>query len=225
MQSFQDLYVKLNQQQQDAVNAIEGPVMVIAGPGTGKTQILATRILNILTKTDSQPQNILCLTYTEAGATAMQKRLSQFMGADAFKIPIHTFHGLCNKIIQERPEKFARKELRVMDELDKIDLIQGIIESLPAQSLLKSYQEDAQSTRRDLSKVWDLMQSEGITAGDFHAWIDGLLEPEAFKLAFPNAVYKVNRGENKAGDIKPGEYDKFKKNWSRAKEAADLFDR
>lgn len=225
MQSFQDLYVKLNQQQQDAVNAIEGPVMVIAGPGTGKTQILATRILNILTKTDSQPQNILCLTYTEAGATAMQKRLSQFMGADAFKIPIHTFHGLCNKIIQERPEKFARKELRVMDELDKIDLIQGIIESLPAQSLLKSYQEDAQSTRRDLSKVWDLMQSEGITASDFHAWIDGLLEPEAFKLAFPNAVYKVNRGENKAGDIKPGEYDKFKKNWSRAKEAADLFDR
>ena len=57
--------------------------MVIAGPGTGKTQILATRILNILSKTDAQPQNILCLTYTEAGATAMQKRLSQFMGADA----------------------------------------------------------------------------------------------------------------------------------------------
>ncbi|MFM6953280.1 MAG: ATP-dependent helicase, partial [Bacteroidota bacterium] len=224
MQSFQDLYVKLNQQQQDAVNAIEGPVMVIAGPGTGKTQILATRILNILTKTDSQPQNILCLTYTEAGATAMQKRLSQFMGADAFKIPIHTFHGLCNKIIQERPEKFARKELRVMDELDKIDLIQGIIVSLPANSLLKTYQEDAQSTRRDLSKVWDLMQSEGITALEFHTWADGLLEPEAFKLAFPNAVYKVNRGENKAGDIKPGEYDKYKKNWSRAKEAADLFE-
>ncbi len=224
MQSFQDLYVKLNQQQQDAVNAIEGPVMVIAGPGTGKTQILATRILNILTKTDSQPQNILCLTYTEAGATAMQKRLSQFMGADAFKIPIHTFHGLCNKIIQERPEKFARKELRVMDELDKIDLIQGIIESLPVNSLLKTYQEDAQSTRRDLSKVWDLMQSEGITAHEFRTWADGLLEPEAFKLAFPNAVYKVNRGENKAGDIKPGEYDKYKKNWSRAKEAADLFE-
>ncbi|MBM3937437.1 MAG: ATP-dependent helicase, partial [Sphingomonadales bacterium] len=224
MQSFQDLYVKLNQQQQDAVDAIEGPVMVIAGPGTGKTQILATRILNILTKTDSQPQNILCLTYTEAGAAAMQKRLSQFMGADAFKIPIHTFHGLCNKIIQERPERFARKELRVMDELDKIDLIQSIIESLPANSLLKTYQEDAQSTRRDLSKVWDLMQSEGITAHEFRTWADGLLEPEAFKLAFPNAVYKVNRGENKAGDIKPGEYDKYKKNWSRAKEAADLFE-
>lgn len=224
MQSFQELYVKLNQQQQDAVNAIEGPVMVIAGPGTGKTQILATRILNILSKTDAQPQNILCLTYTEAGATAMQKRLSQFMGADAFKIPIFTFHGLCNKIIQERPEKFSRRELRVMDELDKIDLIQGIIESLPAQSLLKSYQEDAQVTRRDLSKVWDLMQSEGILASDFRTWITGLLEPEAFKLAFPDAVYKVSRGNYKAGDIKPNEYEKYSKYWARATEAADLFE-
>ena len=70
MQTFEELYQKLNTEQQLAVDAIEGPVMVIAGPGTGKTQILATRILNILKKTDTQPQNILCLTYTEAGSTA-----------------------------------------------------------------------------------------------------------------------------------------------------------
>lgn len=224
MQLFQDLYVKLNQQQQDAVNAIEGPVMVIAGPGTGKTQILATRILSILQKTDSQPQNILCLTYTEAGATAMQKRLSLFMGSDAFKVPIYTFHGLCNKIIQDRPEKFSRRELRVMDELDKIDVIQAIIESLPAHSALKSYQEDAQTTRRDLAKLWDLMHSEGITASDIQSWTKSLLEPEKFKEAFPGAVYKVSRAGYKAGDIKPNEYEKAKKSWGRACEAATLFE-
>lgn len=223
MQSFQDLYAKLNQQQQDAVNAIEGPVMVIAGPGTGKTQILATRILNILTNTDTQPQNILCLTYTEAGASAMQKRLSQFMGADAFKIPIHTFHGLCNKIIQDNPEKFSRRELRVMDELDKIDLIQGIIEQLPAASLLKSYQEDAQVLRRNLSKLWDLMQAEGIDAHQINEWVLQVSEPENFKAAFPKWVYKVNRGIYKIGDIKPNDYDKNTKNWARAMEAAQLF--
>lgn len=50
MQTFEELYQKLNTEQQLAVDAIEGPVMVIAGPGTGKTQILATRILNILKK-------------------------------------------------------------------------------------------------------------------------------------------------------------------------------
>jgi DNA helicase-2/ATP-dependent DNA helicase PcrA len=74
MQTFEELYQKLNTEQQLAVDAIEGPVMVIAGPGTGKTQILATRILNILKKTDTQPQNILCLTYTEAGSTMLRAR-------------------------------------------------------------------------------------------------------------------------------------------------------
>ena len=123
-QRFREEYNRLNKQQQLAVDTIDGPVMVIAGPGTGKTQILASRIGKILLETDASPENILCLTYTEAGSTAMQKRLSQFMGPDAYKVPIYTFHGLCNKIIQDYPEKFSRRELRVMDELDKIDLVQ-----------------------------------------------------------------------------------------------------
>lgn len=223
MQSFEELYNKLNQQQQDAVNAIDGPVMVIAGPGTGKTQILATRILNILSKTDTQPQNILCLTYTDAGAIAMQKRLSQFMGAEAFKVPIHTFHGLCNKIIQDNPEKFSKKQLRVMDELDKIDLIQGIIESLPAQSALKTYQEDAQSVRRDLSKMWELMQSEGITVHQVSGWALEMKDIEKFKEAFPSAVYKRKGPNNEVGDLKTKDFDEMHKSWKKASEAAELF--
>ena len=63
---FKSLYDSLNLEQQMAVDTIEGPVMVIAGPGTGKTQILAVRILNILKQTDAKPQEILCLTYTDA---------------------------------------------------------------------------------------------------------------------------------------------------------------
>ena len=72
MQTFEELFQSLNPAQQKAVQTIEGPVMVIAGPGTGKTQILAARILNILKQSDTRPENILCLTYTEAGATAMR---------------------------------------------------------------------------------------------------------------------------------------------------------
>ena len=59
---FNQLYHKLNEQQKQAVDTIEGPVMVNAGPGTGKTQILALRIGNILKQTDTNPANILCLT-------------------------------------------------------------------------------------------------------------------------------------------------------------------
>ncbi|MEI9809508.1 MAG: UvrD-helicase domain-containing protein [Bacteroidota bacterium] len=82
---FKEEYNKLNEQQRKAVDTIEGPVMVIAGPGTGKTQILASRIGKILLETDALPQNILCLTYTDAGVVAMRKRLLGFIGSDAYK--------------------------------------------------------------------------------------------------------------------------------------------
>src|SRR5215212_3019045 len=100
-EKFTEEYNRLNEKQRLAVDTIEGPVMVIAGPGTGKTQILASRIGKILIETDAQPQNILCLTYTDAGVVAMRKRLLQFIGPDAYKVSIYTFHAFCNDIIQE----------------------------------------------------------------------------------------------------------------------------
>ena len=84
-QRFREEYARLNEKQKLAVDHIEGPVMVIAGPGTGKTQILASRIGKILLETDALPQNILCVTYTDAGVVAMRKRLLKFIGPDAYK--------------------------------------------------------------------------------------------------------------------------------------------
>ena len=63
MESFLTSYNALNEAQKKAVDTLDGPVMVIAGPGTGKTQVLALRIANILTKTDTPPDGILCLTF------------------------------------------------------------------------------------------------------------------------------------------------------------------
>src|ERR1700753_1099334 len=100
-QKFREEYQKLNDQQKLAVDTTEGPVMGIAGPGTGKTQILAARIGKILLETDATPSNILCLTYCDAGAIAMRRRLLCFIGPDAYKVSIHTFHSFCNEVIQE----------------------------------------------------------------------------------------------------------------------------
>ena len=100
-EKFNEEYLRLNTYQRKAVDTIEGPVMVIAGPGTGKTQILAARIGKILLETDVSPNNILCLTYTEAGAIAMRRRLVEFIGSDAYKVAIHTFHAFCNEVIQD----------------------------------------------------------------------------------------------------------------------------
>ena len=77
---FLQAYKKLNPDQKLAVDTIDGPVMVIAGPGTGKTQILATRIANILLKTDTPPEAILALTFTDSGAIAMRERLLGLAG-------------------------------------------------------------------------------------------------------------------------------------------------
>ena len=64
MNEFQKSYSMLNKDQKKAVDNIEGPVLVIAGPGTGKTQLLTTRVANIIAKTDTDASEILCLTFT-----------------------------------------------------------------------------------------------------------------------------------------------------------------
>ena len=114
---------RLNPAQREAVDAIEGPVLVIAGPGTGKTHILAARIGNILLQTDTQPHNILCLTFTDAGVQAMRQRLLQLIGPDAHKVHIFTFHSFCNTIIQDNLDLFGRRELEPLSDLERVEII------------------------------------------------------------------------------------------------------
>ena len=79
--TFEEEYKRLNKAQKEAVDTIEGPVKVVAGPGTGKTQILALRIGNILLKTDTKADGILCLTFTNSAVKAMRERLRKSLGA------------------------------------------------------------------------------------------------------------------------------------------------
>src|SRR3989338_11701286 len=98
---FDREYKKLNKAQKEAVDTIDGPVMVVAGPGTGKTQILALRIGNILLKTDTKADGILCLTFTKASVGAMKERLRKYIGSTGLKVNIFTFHGFGLEIIRE----------------------------------------------------------------------------------------------------------------------------
>ncbi len=126
---FETLYKRLNKAQKQAVDTIEGPVMVIAGPGTGKTSILTLRIANILKKTDTAPENILALTFTESGAFSMRKKLVDIIGTAAYKVTIQTFHGFCNEIIKQYPERFPRIiGSKAIIDLDQISVLEEIIE-------------------------------------------------------------------------------------------------
>jgi DNA helicase-2/ATP-dependent DNA helicase PcrA len=97
-EEFDKQYKGLNAQQKKAVDAIEGAVMVVAGPGTGKTKTLTLRIANILLKTQVNPENILALTFTEAAAYEMRKRLLGIIGHDAYRVDITTFHSFAGGV-------------------------------------------------------------------------------------------------------------------------------
>ena len=103
---FEKRYGQLNPDQREAVDTIYGPVMVIAGPGTGKTTILSLRIANILNNSDVGSESILAITFTEAGVISMRKKLLEIIGKEAHNVTITTFHGYCNGLIKSHPEYF-----------------------------------------------------------------------------------------------------------------------
>jgi DNA helicase II / ATP-dependent DNA helicase PcrA len=160
-QKFADEYKKLNNEQRLAVDTIEGPVMVIAGPGTGKTQILAARIGKILLDTDAQPQNILCLTYTDAGVLAMRKRLLAFIGSDAYKVNIHTFHSFCNTVIQENIRYFNKKELEALSDLERVQFLKQLIDGFNKENPLKRYKGEIYYDLPNLAALFSAIKREG----------------------------------------------------------------
>ena len=128
---FSKRYATLNKAQKQAVDMIDGPVMVIAGPGTGKTELLSVRTANILLKTDTLPENILCLTFTESGANAMRERLVGIIGKDSYKVAIHTFHSFGSEVINQYGEYFYQgAHFRPADELSRYEIIRTIFDLL-----------------------------------------------------------------------------------------------
>ncbi|MDR0887310.1 MAG: UvrD-helicase domain-containing protein, partial [Candidatus Nomurabacteria bacterium] len=141
---FDREYDKLNEQQKLAVDTTEGPVLVIAGPGTGKTQLLGLRVANILGQDNGAlAENVLCLTFTEAGAANMRERLLRFIGSEAYKVTISTYHGFGQSIIGENPEYFAAQNLqKPIDELGTYQVLAEILENLPMGDINKNYFRD-----------------------------------------------------------------------------------
>lgn len=141
MEHYQEAFDGLNAQQKRAVTTIEGPVLVIAGPGTGKTQLLSVRVAHILAQTDTLPQNILCLTFTENGAANMRERLTRFIGKDAYNVNIGTYHAFGGELIRRFPEAFAdTRAQQPADDLAKRQIVRTIVENLAYDNPLKQLQ-------------------------------------------------------------------------------------
>jgi DNA helicase-2/ATP-dependent DNA helicase PcrA len=221
-EQFDQIYNELNEQQRRAVDTIEGPVMVIAGPGTGKTQILSARIGRILLDTDTRPENILCLTYTDAGVVAMRKRLLRFIGPDAFKVNIYTFHAFCNDIIQENLSVFEKSSLDPISELERIELFKNLIDSFPKNHVLKRYRGDVYFEIRNLQQLFSTMKREGWTPDYINTKIDEYLADIPNREEF---VYKRAYKQFKAGDVKESKVAEAQEKMEKLRAAVNEFDR
>ena len=219
-QSFQKVLSLLNDQQRVAVDQIEGPVLVIAGPGTGKTHILSARIGRILMETDAQAQNILCLTFTDAGVHAMRERLLQFIGPEAHRLHIYTFHSFCNTIIQDNLERFGRQDMEPLSELERVDIIRQLLDELPLKHPLRLGRNDPYFYEKHLQGLFQRMKSEGWSVEYVNDQIDNYLEGLPERAAF---IYKVNRGDIKKGALKTAKIEEEIEKMERLRAGARLF--
>jgi DNA helicase II / ATP-dependent DNA helicase PcrA len=137
---FLELYNKLNLSQKESVDSIEGVVIVNAGPGTGKTQLLSLRVANILKQTDTNPYNILCLSYSDAAARNMRERLVSMIGFEGNKVGIYTFHSLGVEIINQNPEYFFGGNIFIpIDSVGQRQIFNKIFDKLTNDNPLNSY--------------------------------------------------------------------------------------
>jgi len=213
---FKEAYKQLNKAQRQAVDTIEGPVMVVAGPGTGKTQILTLRIANILQKTQVNPGNILALTFTESGVASMRSRLTEMIGTPAYSVDINTFHGFCNEIIKSNPGEFPRIiGSNNITEVDQVNLIEEAIGTLPLKEL-RPFGDPMFYVRPILACLNDLKR-EGVSPKQFH----NIITAELKSFEAIDDLYH-EKGAHK-GKMK-GDYQKLQKQIAKNAELAKIYE-
>lgn len=161
--AFDKAYAQLNSAQQEAVDAIEGPVMVIAGPGTGKTKVLTIRIANIIARADTEPESILALTYTNNAAAEIRRRLAELIGPPAYRTTVTTFHGLCEQVIRDHEERFPEfAGKRIADDADRRHLMEVLFSGAAQLDLLAGHGDDPYYIGPALRAI-EILKREGVS--------------------------------------------------------------
>lgn len=173
MTEFTQAYAALNAAQKQAVDTIDGPVLVVAGPGTGKTQLLGMRAANIVRRTDVLPSNILCLTFTESAAAAMRQRLISLMGPDGNKVAVHTFHSFGSEIISNNAEYFYNgAKFAPADDLASYEILRDIFESLPHSSPLAKTMNGEFTSLKDARAAISHLKRAGLLPAELGMVLD-----------------------------------------------------
>src|ERR1035437_5998013 len=162
---FKEEYERLNSNQREAVQSIHGPVMVVAGPGTGKTQVLALRIAYILKK-DGKVDDILCLTFTNSAVKEMRERLRKYIGSEASKVKVSTFHSFGMDMLDKYYTVLGLDEKpELMDEKDAIALCDEILQRQDWEYIRP--RSDSSRYFKDLKSLISFLKRERLSPKDF----------------------------------------------------------
>ena len=125
-----DYLTRLNPEQREAVEALDGPVLVLAGAGTGKTRVLTTRFAHILLSRRAFPSQVLAVTFTNRAAREMRERVSAIVGEPAEGLWLGTFHALCARMLRRHaPLVGLNSNFNILDTDDQIRLLKQVMEA------------------------------------------------------------------------------------------------
>ncbi len=126
-----DILATLNPAQREAVEAIAGPVLILAGPGSGKTRVITHRIAYLIKSCGVNPHHIMAVTFTNKAAREMKERLEQLLGQAVEALTLGTFHAICARILRREGKAIGLDSSFVIyDEVDQVSLMKQALEEL-----------------------------------------------------------------------------------------------
>ena len=127
----EELLAGLNPAQREAVLHLDGPLLVVAGAGSGKTRVLTHRVAHLIRAHGVKPNEILAITFTNKAATEMRERLERILGRTARAIWILTFHAACGRILRRESERLGyRSSFSIYDQADQVRVVKACLEEL-----------------------------------------------------------------------------------------------
>ncbi|MCW6682121.1 DNA helicase PcrA [Aerococcaceae bacterium NML160702] len=173
--SLQDNIAKLNDKQREAVLTTEGPLLIAAGAGSGKTRVLTHRIAYLIEERQVNPWNILAITFTNKAAAEMKERVAQLVGEEASSIWVSTFHAMCARILRREAEWVGYDtNFTIIDQGEQQTLMKQVLKELDLDSTRYNY--------KDLLWVIDNAKNSGLLPEAFAEQANNFIEEMQAKV-------------------------------------------
>lgn len=215
--------IKPNERQQEAIDILKGQVMLLAGPGTGKTFTVINRIEKMLAD-GVEPSSILCLTFSDAAASEMRQRLIKKMGVKASSVDIYTYHSFCNDIIKEYPSQFEMSgDVRLITDTEKITLMKECIDDAKLEYFVPARADKYFNTKNFISYV-EKLKTKRVSKEEYLECINTnpSLMPRYKELE--SEIYEREQAGKTQNKGRYAELEKIKTNIEKAKELWTLYE-